>query len=256
MNVQGPSPGHLKVLVTDTDAMTTHLLAADLQRQQQFEVVPCASSLNTICDCIEAQSASILLIGVKFQDLASDGVQVLKRIRNRHPGMRSIALLESVEPELISELFRAGVRGVYERSEYDAERLCRCIQCVSAGQIWAKSEHLVLVLDAFAETTPTQVLSPKVGELLTPRERDVVRLVADGFGNREIAQQLGLSAHTIKNYLFNVFDKLGISSRAELIMFVLSNARGLLNPSESDESRPKREPLRSSRSHTYPVLAG
>jgi DNA-binding NarL/FixJ family response regulator len=126
---------------------------------------------------------------------------------------------------------------------------------VSAGQIWAKSEHLVLVLDAFAETTPAQALSPKVGELLTPRERDVVRLVADGFGNREIAQQLGLSAHTIKNYLFNVFDKLGISSRAELIMFVLSNARGLLNPNDSDESRPKPGPSRSSRSQTYPALA-
>ena len=115
--------------------------------------------------------------------------------------------------------------------------------------MWAKSEQLCFVLDAFVETAPMHILSAKGEELLTPREKDVVRLVADGFGNREVAQQLGLSAHTVKNYLFNIFDKLGCSSRAELIMYVLSNSAITAQLTTSGEKEagtsPKRSSLRS-----------
>ena len=59
--------------------------------------------------------------------------------------------------------------------------------------------------------------------LLTPREEKVVALVADGLSNREVAQELRLSQHTIKKYLFRIFDKLGISSRVELVLYALSH---------------------------------
>jgi DNA-binding CsgD family transcriptional regulator len=61
--------------------------------------------------------------------------------------------------------------------------------------------------------------------LLTKREEDVVRLLAEGMQNREIARELNLSEHTIKNYLFHIFDKLGVSSRVELILYAVSNSK-------------------------------
>jgi DNA-binding CsgD family transcriptional regulator len=61
--------------------------------------------------------------------------------------------------------------------------------------------------------------------LLTKREEEVVRLVAEGMQNREIAKELKLSEHTIKNYLFHIFEKLGVSSRVELVLYAVSNAK-------------------------------
>jgi DNA-binding NarL/FixJ family response regulator len=60
-------------------------------------------------------------------------------------------------------------------------------------------------------------------KLLTPREEQVVALVADGLSNREVARELNLSEHTVKKYLFRIFDKLGISSRVELVLYAVSH---------------------------------
>jgi len=61
--------------------------------------------------------------------------------------------------------------------------------------------------------------------LLTKREEDLVRLVADGLSNRDIARKLNLSEHTVKNYIFRIFEKLGVSNRVELVLYALSNSR-------------------------------
>jgi len=74
--------------------------------------------------------------------------------------------------------------------------------------------------------------------LRSKREEGVVRLVAEGLGNRDIAQQLNLSEHTVKNYLFHIFDKLGISNRVELVLYAVTN-RGKIPPAS--------EPLQQTR---------
>ena len=91
------------------------------------------------------------------------------------------------------------------------------------GQIWASSRELAYLLDNFLQTPPARTLSENCSKLLTQREQAVVQLVADGMSNREIAAQLKLSQHTVKNYLFRVFDKIGVSSRVELVLCALSS---------------------------------
>jgi DNA-binding NarL/FixJ family response regulator len=89
------------------------------------------------------------------------------------------------------------------------------------------------------ETTPARTLTDSCCKLLTPREQAVVHLVADGLSNREIAAQLNLSQHTVKNYLFRVFDKIGVSSRVELVLCALTSP--MAKPvalRESDRSHP------------------
>jgi DNA-binding CsgD family transcriptional regulator len=66
--------------------------------------------------------------------------------------------------------------------------------------------------------------------LLTPRERDVVRLTAEGMRNQEISVKLNLSEHTVRNYLLRIFDKLGISSRVELVLYAFSGVEGVTTP--------------------------
>lgn len=250
MGAPATRPEELKqVLVSDKDAMTRRLLAADLRRQGGFEVAECGCSAEQIGESGAGSPAVLLLSGMSGE--LAERLRLLRQLRQQFPGLRVVVLVDVLDRELTAELFRAGAKGVFECSEYDAERLGRCIACVAAGQIWAKSEHLGFVLDAFTETTPPRLLSAKGGALLTRREKDVVELVADGFGNREVAEQLGLSAHTVKNYLFNVFDKLGVSSRAELIMYVLADSDRLAG--REGRRRPK---TAAERSRSAAAVAG
>jgi DNA-binding NarL/FixJ family response regulator len=236
---------HVKVLVADADAMTARLLASDLRRHNQFQVIDCKRELSCILDSIAKHAPAIVLFGTETREASYAGLPLLRRIRSQHPKTRAIVLADGSARELVAELFRAGIKGIFDRSDYDSERLCRCIHCVASGQVWATSEQLGFVLDVFAETASLRVVNTSGEELLTRREKDVVRLVAEGLGNRDIAQQLSLSIHTVKNYLFNIFDKLGISNRAELIMYVLSNNDHDL-PLREDEVQPQpaKNPIR------------
>jgi DNA-binding CsgD family transcriptional regulator len=97
---------------------------------------------------------------------------------------------------------------------------------VHEGQIWGNSEEISLVLEALASAPSVRAVDAKGLDLLSKREKEVVQCLAEGLSNREIAERLGLSQHTVKNYLFRVFDKLGVSSRVELLFMTLSQANG------------------------------
>ena len=101
--------------------------------------------------------------------------------------------------------------------------LCKCLLRVAAGQIWASTEQLNYIMDLISEVPSLRVLNSRGSRLLTPREEQVVALVAEGLGNREIARELNLSEHTIKKYLFRIFEKLGISTRVELVLYAVNN---------------------------------
>ncbi|HEY6293433.1 MAG TPA: response regulator transcription factor, partial [Terriglobia bacterium] len=123
-----------------------------------------------------------------------------------------------------------------------------CIACVHEGQIWASAEELGFVLEALREPQPLRVANHAGAPLLTKREMAVVRCVAEGLTNREVAAQLGLSEHTVKNYMFRIFDKLGVSSRVELVLYVASQTR---SSASSDSVGPEALP-----STTVAVAAG
>jgi DNA-binding NarL/FixJ family response regulator len=86
------------------------------------------------------------------------------------------------------------------------------------------------LLDSVCQVSGLRVVSACGEKLLTSREEQVVALVADGLSNRHVASELGLSEHTVKKYLFRIFDKLGISNRVELALYAMNN--GTPQPAE------------------------
>ncbi len=148
------------------------------------------------------------------------GFGILDELHAAFPKTRGVILLKSAPHDMVVDAFRGGAKGVFCRTE-PLQTLCKCVQSVYEGQIWANSHQLHYVLDALMKATPLRVINCQGCALLTKREDDVVNQVVDGLSNREVAQKLGLSEHTVSNYLFRVYDKLGISSRVELILYVL-----------------------------------
>jgi DNA-binding NarL/FixJ family response regulator len=111
---------------------------------------------------------------------------------------------------------------------------------VHKGQIWANSYFSSL--EAFMNSTPLRVVNSTGRHLLTERENEVANLVAQGMTNREIAGKLGVGEHTVSNYLFRIYEKLGISSRVELVLFVIHHKQRI-----NREAPEVRSSLRSSR---------
>jgi len=103
--------------------------------------------------------------------------------------------------------------------------LGKCLESVFEGQIWASSAEMQFVVDALVESPPIRVADSKGTPILTNQEQAVVHWMTEGLSNREIAGQLNLSEHTVKNYIFRIFDKLGVSKRVEVILYAL-NKRG------------------------------
>lgn len=160
----------------------------------------------------------LLAAGNNLPDLT-----LLRWLRVSYPKVATVLLAENDNNELVVSAMRAGARGVFLFTQTAFPMLCRCIHCVFRGEVWINSQQMNYVLDSLSDVPTLRVLSSTGRSLLTPREEQVVALVADGLTNRGVASELGLSEHTIKKYLLRIFDKVGISSRVELVLYALSH---------------------------------
>jgi two-component system, NarL family, nitrate/nitrite response regulator NarL len=210
----------IRVLVLDSSAIHTQLLAEALRRDRTLEVASLDPSKPVVKSVIE-QAIDVLVIGTHIEDQTYRGLEILRELRSARPGTRSVVLLDSSKPQVVLDVFRAGARGIFSRSE-SIEKLCKCIRCVHAGQVWANSREMSLALEALASAPAVNPVDANGLSLLSKREKEIVGSLAEGLTNREIAERLRLSQHTVKNYLFRIFDKLGVSSRVELMFMTLS----------------------------------
>jgi len=211
----------IRVLAADATRMNSQLLAAALERDKRFEVLDPVPDARGIIAAVAKQRPAVVVISAELDDDKRKGFEVARELRALHAETRVVMLLDSSERSQVVEAFRAGARGVFCRSE-SLMSLARCIHCVAEGQIWANSRELRYLLEALGEALPLRVMDTRGAALLSRREVEVVRCVAEGLSNREIAQRLGLTEHTVKNYLFRIFDKLGVSKRVEVVLYAYS----------------------------------
>ena len=214
------------MLVADKVAMRCHLLADALQRSGRY--LAAAIHPRTILPMLEkspldAGRYDAVLVSLGFSEEPLDSAQFVRQIHELHPRLSIIVLLDASDRAIVVEAFRAGARGVFSRSD-SFEALCKCIRCVHEGQVWASSEELQFILDAIVEHGPAVTLLPG-SRPLSKREEEITYLVAEGCSNRQISERLGLSEHTIKNYLFRVFEKLGVSTRVGLALYALKQCK-------------------------------
>jgi DNA-binding NarL/FixJ family response regulator len=214
-----------RVLVADNTHIHTQLLADALRRDPCLEIAGTASHSRDLIGTVGNQEIDVAVISSNLDEEPLRGIEVLRELRTLRRELRAIILLDSSKGEVVLEAFRAGARGLFSRFE-SLETLCKCVRTVHAGQIWASGQQIALAIETLASTPSIRAVGANGLSLLSKRELDVVGCLADGLTNREIAERLGLSQHTIKNYLFRVFDKLGVSSRLELMTLTLTNALG------------------------------
>jgi DNA-binding NarL/FixJ family response regulator len=238
-----PSSGaRIAVSIAEVNLMAGRLLCDQLKRYPEFSVVSCDSDRPSLLASVKQTKPTVALVSADLQDGVSSGLAAVREIREINSAARSIVLCDKAESCLVLEALRSGARGVFSRCTFDFAALRKCVRRVFEGQFWLGNLELEFVVDALGQSRPLRVVNTQGMNLLTPREEQVMRLVADGLGNREIAEQLNLSEHTVKNYMFHIFDKLGISNRVELVLYAVSNPGR--TPTSSQQEKPPADAIR------------
>jgi DNA-binding NarL/FixJ family response regulator len=221
------APAAIAVLIADSNRMQAQLLTSALRRRSEFRISTCRVDAASILQAVASAPARVVVFSLNHSVNVANQMVALRRVHLSHPNIANLLLVESYDRELVVNAFRSGARGIFCIADTHFRLLCRCIQRVAGGQIWANTEQMSFLLDLVSEVPSLRVLNSSGQQLLTPREEQVVALVAEGLSNRETARELNLSEHTIKKYLFRIFDKLGISSRVELVLYAVNHGAPL-----------------------------
>lgn len=211
----------IRVMVADRNLMSAQMLAQVLSQDPRFRVtlVSTAGQMMT--------AGARFDVGVVNADLVGsmdETMRTTSSFSERYPHVRLILLMDAPSRELVVDAFRCGASGVFSRNQ-PVDDFLKCVDRVSQGEIWASRSEIDHLLSALRSTPVSRMIGCGEIDVLTKRELEVVRQACQGLANKEIAEKLGLSEHTVKNYLFRVFDKIGVSSRVELLFYLLHHEK-------------------------------
>lgn len=212
----------IRIAVADSNQMACRLLSEALAKQPGLSVVASVVDDEALLRSVKTLKPEIAVISAAFQGGPLKWQSGVQEVLGQTSLCPWILLLDHSEPQAVVAAFRAGAKGVFSRAQSDIALLAKCIRRVMEGQVWVDSKQMLYLLDAFTGNGNGKPKPAAGPPKLTPREETVVSLVVQGMVNREIAETLHLSEHTIKNYLFRIFDKLGVSNRVELALYAVA----------------------------------
>lgn len=205
----------VRVLVVEDQSVVREGLRWMLGGGSGVEVVAEASTAAEALERIAEVSPDAVLLDIHLPDRS--GLAVLADVQRRFPGLPVVILTISDEPEYVEEAVRRGAAG-YLLKNCSRDELVRAVQAVAAGGAYIQAEVTRPILARFAREV--RVRPAEVVEL-SPRETQVVALLARGLANKQIAATLGVSEVTVKGYLRQVYEKLGAADRAQAVAIAL-----------------------------------
>ena len=201
----------IRILLVDDHGVVRQGLRMYLRSEPDFEIVGEASNGQQAVDMVSTLKPDVVLMDLLMPGM--NGVDATLAIRKDFPDTEVIALTSVLEDQAVVGAIRAGAIG-YLLKDTDGPELIRAIHAASNGQ--------VQLSPAAAARLMREVRTPDSPEKLTDRETDVLRLLAQGLANKEIAQTLNIGDKTVKTHISNIFGKLGVVSRTQAALFAVS----------------------------------
>src|SRR5688500_723189 len=203
---------HISVVIADDHPIVLAGLETLLRREPDISVVDrCTDGVETV-RAVKKHSPDVLILDLRMP--RADGLAVLQQMHEERATTKVIILAAVIEDDVLLEAIRLGARGVVLK-ETAPKYLVNCVREVHAGRQWYEQRALVDAMDRFVRR---QVASKEMTSVLSRREVDVVRAVAQGLRNREIAERLGIAEGTVKLHLHTIYTKLGVDGRTALIV--------------------------------------
>jgi DNA-binding NarL/FixJ family response regulator len=202
----------IRLVLVDDHPIVLQGLEQLFERHDDFEVVSCCADGATALDAVAKYQPDVLVMDLRMPGLS--GLDVLRSLSAANSRCRSVLLTAIVRDSEVMEAVKLGVRGIVLK-ESSPDVLIDCVRRVYRGEQWIERET---VTRALQRALDRDVAEREAGETLTPREIEIVRMVAQGLRNKVIAERLSISEGTVKVHLHNVYEKLGVDGRLELVL--------------------------------------
>jgi len=181
--------------------------------EKDFKVVArCLDGEETV-KAVRKHKPDVLVLDIRMP--GTDGLSVLRQMKKEKLSTRVVLLTAALGEDEVAEAVRLGVRGLVLK-EMAPKLLVQCIRQVHAGELWLEKRSVTSALEKLLQREAGQ---REVTLLLTPREIEIVKQVAAGLRNTEIAKKLFISEGTVKMHLHNIYQKLGVDSRTKLTRY-------------------------------------
>ncbi|HEY6970655.1 MAG TPA: response regulator transcription factor [Candidatus Angelobacter sp.] len=197
----------LKIILADNQAIFRTGVAKVLAVEDDLRIVAQAETVEKMMMALEKFHASVMIFGSDMNANLQEVVEAARRLKTR-----LVMIAETGQDS--RHYLTNGVNGVIYRN-VSGEALVQCVRKVNKGETWVQDTH------ESKETAENDLVGARVRDRLTAKELKIVALIVQGYKNKEIAVQLGTTEQVIKNYLRNVYDKIGVSDRLELALFTI-----------------------------------
>jgi NarL family two-component system response regulator LiaR len=216
----------IRVLITDDHAVVREGLRAFLELQDGLEVVGEAADGEEAVTQAQRLSPDVILMDLVMPRL--DGVAAMRRLRERAPRSRVIVLTSFLDDERLLPAIEAGAAG-YLLKDVAPAQLAQAIRTAHAGETMIAPIVATRLVEAIAQRAAQAAAPPRVdGEHLTPREHEVLELLARGYANKRIARELGIAEKTVKGHVGRLLTKLGVADRTQAALMAVRE--GLVGP--------------------------
>lgn len=203
----------IRVLIADDHAIVRAGLRALIHSEPTMELVGEATGGYETLKLVGEAQPDVLVLDLSMPDL--DGISVTRSIKPQFPSLHILILTIHEDQALLRESLRAGAGGYILKHAAEAE-LISAIHTILRGDLYVDPSMLRLLL---TDEVPSVVTGSKSAEALTPRETEVLKLIVQGYTNRQIGEELKISVRTAESHRANICGKLGLQSRVELVRY-------------------------------------
>lgn len=210
----------IRILLADDHPILLDALENLFGLQPDFQVVGRYLTGAETIDAVHRLHPDVLVLDLRMPD--GDGLEVLRAMARTNSATRVVVLTAAASDGQVLEAIRLGIRGLVLK-ESAPRTLVECVRRVHAGGQHIEPQFLTRAMDPSHQPGSAPA---ELDEVLTPRELQILRLVADGLRNKEIAQDLDISEGTVKIHLHNIYEKVNVDSRVELAL--LARSRGFV----------------------------
>lgn len=203
----------IRIVIADDHPIVLDGLEQLFRLEEEFEIVArCTNGLQAL-EAVEQHRPDILILDLRMPQRS--GLGVLRELKEKGTETRVVVLTAALDEDEVVDAIRLGVKGVVLK-EMAPRLLVQCVRKVHEGGQWLEKDSIGKALEKMLNRPGS---APSGAGSLTPREVDVVRLVAEGMRNKEIADRLQISEGTVKIHLHSIYEKLQIGGRVELSVY-------------------------------------
>jgi len=212
---------NIRLLLVDDHQIVRAGLRMLFMAEPDMEIVGEADNAEEALEAVCALGPDVVLMDVAMPGIS--GIEATRRIKEANPEVKVLALTMHEDEQYFFEMLNAGASG-YMPKRAAPDDLVSAIRVVNQGEVYLYPSLAKLLVKDFLERTGTSLES--AAEILTPREREILTQIAEGYTNREIAQELTISPKTVDRHRENIMRKLNLHSRVELVKYAIE--KGLI----------------------------